>query len=737
MPINPTRPVIAFALLRHCGESMQNDLFGGVAVLIKPLVKDLGGQIYDASVLADRLAGAYGMSLPSSALEDFTSRLINAGILRKEEAGPGLTRAVYVEALSQSEAIEADETLFQGIIDDFVAHATSRLTAINRKIEADELTSGFLRRLCTLDFSSIRAKPIVSSEPGKGTLLGPAAKEARAASEELNDAAAIDALVSSYILALQLKNPDWLKILSEVADGALGLELVLDLQAPTSVPRLTNTTAVIDTPILLSFLDLSSKQQHAAATALIDQLLQSGAKIATYQHSIEEAESVLHAIESARLVGEAYGPTVQRMSSPTYRAFFQTMRNRISWQWQQVHNFEIIQETAVQFYKNFTEQDEEELIGRIRRSIVDRYLTSERDAKSVAETMRRLGGGHIPLGNIASCRFIFVTGNTGLQRRAASYLREKGFVREGEFTPIVTDRYTAGLCWLISGGKAENSPSTAQLLANCAAALRSKKELVARTKQFLAELDETKASHFEALMTNERASQYLVEVTLGNLDVITANNVEDIFAEAQRRAAETVTKERDEFYGEKITELTTQLEAGEILAKELQNKISEIALENAAKELQTSQLENKSAALQAELALQRQTMSRQENELQAIHQSVAELTRVASNAISDNEARKKGAMDFANRYATRRILIMRILGAAVLWSITLALSLVDKFLIPDLAVEQQAKANLLLIAVQSVLGLLGVSLFFDRFVGQPVQKMRDKMYARKLYELGY
>lgn len=446
---------------------------------------------------------------------------------------------------------------------------------------------------------------------------------------------------------------------------------------------------------------------------------------------------MLHAIEHARLVGEAYGPTVQRMSSSTYRAFFQTMRGRIAWQWQQGHNFEIIQETAVQFYKNFTQQDEEELIGRIRRSIVDRYLTSERDAKSVAETMRRLGGGHIPLGNIASCRFVFVTGNTGLQRRAAAYLKEKGFVREGEFTPILTDRYTAGLCWLISGGKAKTSPSTAQLLANCAAALRSKKELIARTKEFLAELDETKASHFEALMTNERASQYLVEVTLGNLDVITANNVEDIFAEAQRRAAETVTKERDEFYGEKISVLTSQLEEGEARANALQEKIAEIALDNAAKDLQTSELENKSMELQAELALQKQTMTRQESELQAIHQSVNELTRVASNAIADNEARRKGAVDFAKRHASGRVLFLRIFGASVLWIITLALSLVDKFLIPELSVERQALANLILIGTQSALGLLGVSLFFDRFVGKPVQKLHGKLYAKKLHELGY
>ena len=305
-----------------------------------------------------------------------------------------------------------------------------------------------------------------------------------------------------------------------MADGALGAELVLDLQAPTSVQRLTNLTIVVDTPLILSFLDLSSQQDTVDTKELFLQIVQSGAKIAAFRHSIEEAEGVLKAINNARSAGDAYGPSIHRLANSTFRAYFDSMIGAVARTWTQTHRLEIIQETATHYYKNFTDADEQALMNVIRMSAYDRVLTRERDAKSVAETMRRLGGAHIPIGNIASCKFFFTTSNASLQRRAAKFLSDRNFTAKGEFTPIVTSRYLSGLCWLICGGKSNQSPTIAKLLSNCAAALRLRPELADRTKRFLAAVDPEKAKHFEALMTSERASQYLIEVTFGNPELV-------------------------------------------------------------------------------------------------------------------------------------------------------------------------------------------------------------------------
>ena len=90
-----SRPVIAFALLRQCSELMRTDLLTGVAVLIKPVVPDLADQVFDSRVLATRLASAYGISIPATALEGMTRRLVNANVLRIEETETGLSKALY------------------------------------------------------------------------------------------------------------------------------------------------------------------------------------------------------------------------------------------------------------------------------------------------------------------------------------------------------------------------------------------------------------------------------------------------------------------------------------------------------------------------------------------------------------------------------------------------------------------------------------------------------------------
>lgn len=729
-----SRPVMAFALLRQAGDLLQTDLLGGVSVLIKPLVSDLSGKIYDASQLADRMASAYGISLPASALEAFRDRLEVAGILQREELSDGFQKVVFAEQDALTPVTSEDEQEFQSIIDDFLAHVRPILEVAGKGLDEQVLVSSFLTHLSTLDFSAIHARPIINISQDAGTIQGPTAKERQALSEQLAQGAEIDVLVASYISKLRVASPDQLITLAKVADAALGVELVLDLQAPSSVPRLSSTTAIVDTPLLLSYLDLSSKQDHEAAKALIRQLVAVGAKVAAYSHSIDEAEGVLAAIQSARTVGSAYGPSVPRMSNSVYRAFFESMRGHVGSAWQK--EFEIIQETATHFYKNFGQDAEEALAKDLQQSLLDRRLTRERDAKSVAETMRRLGGGSVPASQVFACKFMFVTGNRTLQLKVAHFLRAWNFVRNDEFTPVVTDRYISGLCWLIAGGKSEDSPSMARLLANCATALRMKPELADRTKRFIAALDEVKARHFEALMTNERASQFLTEVTVGNPDVLTTLDADRVIDEMQRRVAETVAKEKDDYYGPKIADLDGQLaalsEREEVLERSLESAITE------AKEKSThaerlvhvvGDLTRRIAERDHELSIHASTVKRIDETLKNVV-SVAERDRAQLKAQQD---RLRGA---ASRYADRRFTAARVGGAIFLFVIVALLGYVDKFLTPTLGTEYQKYVNIGQIFLQALLGVLGLGILVDRLITGPVRRWRDSLYKARLTELG-
>ena len=71
-----SRPVVAFALLKQSGEAIQGDLLSGITILLRPLVADLSGRVFDSTLLATRMAQSYGMDFPASVLEDFVPRLL-------------------------------------------------------------------------------------------------------------------------------------------------------------------------------------------------------------------------------------------------------------------------------------------------------------------------------------------------------------------------------------------------------------------------------------------------------------------------------------------------------------------------------------------------------------------------------------------------------------------------------------------------------------------------------------
>lgn len=730
-----SRPVIAFALLRQCSELMRTDLLTGVAVLIRPVVADLADQVFDSRVLAARLADAYGISIPADALEGMTQRLVNANVLRIEETEAGLSKALYCrhdDALAVDPDVEKD---FQQMLDDFLAHARTLADSAGRSIPDEALTKGFLHHLATLDFSAIRAKPVLSSESDK-TIVGPAAREQQQVSAELAEQAVLDSLVASYVTWLKEHNEPRLALLAKVADGALGAELVFDLQAPAAVTRMANTTVVVDTPLILSFLDLSSTQDKSDVRKLFEQITETGAKIAAFQHSIEEAEGVLKAIQNARGTGDAYGPSVHRLSNAPFRAYFESMMGSIGKSWLQTHHLEIIQESATHFHKNFTPVEEEELVNAIRLSAVDRVLTRERDAKSVAETLRRLGGAHVPITSVSSCRFIFATPNSSLQKRVALFLARKGFVLEGEFNPVVTSRYLSGLCWLICGGKSDQSPTLARLLANCAAALRLKPELAERTKRFLAEIDPEKARHFEALMTNERASQYLAEVTLGDAAVITANNAEEIFEEVQRRAAEKVAVEKDNEYRGQVAALQEQVRAGEEASSLLRQSLAGTQLDVDARKMEVRNLAARAEQLEAD----REDSVRKQNEQKAEIERLSRIATAASEGsrlVQDQlaEQRRLGR-SMAARHADRRAKQLQVLGVVVLFALTCVIGYLDKFWVPSLSPDSQRYGNMTVIAVQALMALSGVGLLIEPIARRPLKRLRDALYRQRLLELG-
>ena len=154
----------------------------------------------------------------------------------------------------------------------------------------------------------------------------------------------------------------------------------------------------------------------------------------------------------------------------------------------------------------------------------------ERDAESVAATMRLRHGKRVKMNRLSAAGFIFITKNTRVVEKTINFLKQKGLFNDGEVPPVLSEKHLAGLLWAIYGGQGSEL-TRYLLLANCTAALELRNDVIAQMHRFLSEIDEEKAEIFSTLMTKERASQYAMQLTLGDSTFITKDNALSVFEE--------------------------------------------------------------------------------------------------------------------------------------------------------------------------------------------------------------
>lgn len=735
--MSTSRPVIAFALLKQCSEVMRTDLLGGISVLIRPLISDLAGQRFSADLLSKRVSETYGMSIAPNVLEEFIPRFRDAGLVGTRSLSENADEAFFME-VDELKTDPEDEIAFQSVLDEFTKFSENRLANVDWTIPREKLVEGLLSRLTSLDFLSIQVKPQKTDAGNEiSKVLGPTAKQEQELDKQIGDEARIDVLVASYINELVVPNAERLALVSRVADGALGAELVFDLQAPKQLSDLSKVTVILDTPLILSLLDLSSLQNREYTEKLVSSIRKVGGKLAAYRHSVEEAEGVLTAVKNGMLYGNAYGPTVERMRSSAYRAFFDTMLGKISQRMTDQHGFEVLAPCANHYYQHFTSEDEEKLTARLHFSLWDKRIARERDALSVAETVRRRGGAHIPQHRIDASKFIFLTSNSSLQSQARQYLMTQGMLAKDEFAPVVTDRYFAGLLWLLFGGKSAEGLSTAKLLANCANALKLRQDVVQRTKRFLNALDPIKAQHFEVLMTSERAAQFMTEITLGDALLVTQENAEKIYEQIEVIAAEKVAKQKDEQYGQQLSQMNEQLVETATLLQDAQSELTQAKLDKDASQEQLKSMTDGLKALEDSFNKQKELAEQQANqyeELTKAFTSVREQQMANENLLKTTRAQQ---VFVANQRSHQKVNNLRTLGIAIVVASGLAIGYLDKFLVPTLSSNQQALGNVAIIVLQVVLTVTTLGAVIELLFGSLFRSIKSTAFISHLIEFGW
>ncbi|HUW27634.1 MAG TPA: hypothetical protein VMV97_03395 [Sulfuriferula sp.] len=694
----PDRSLLAYAFLAQATRG-EGDLLSGLAPIFKPIARLHAGERFDPNEFSKIVESVYGLKVHPWAVEDIAPRLEKAGLLVRTQHSGEVHEYSYAEITGDFDAVTEED--IRRVIHQFVEFARPILQQNNLPVDERALENGFLAQLVDMNFVSILLKPDRSKEDSRKNSTLTVKKPAEQAEWEQTNAARakIDVLCAAFIVNAYHSDPNLYAMLMQIATGALVSEVILNLQDPGQTVSLNGLTVILDTPFLMSALNLSSEEEHTFALEICNQLREKGAQLAAFSHSIDELRDNLKAVIGNVRGGYGFGATARRLSGVAFASYAAAVLDNAEARLRQ-DNVRIIDAPKSQDFFQYFSGDEQE---RVRASfgIFSNQLAQERDAESIAATIRLRRGKRVKMGRFATAGYLFVTDNPWVAERAQEFLKRQKLFADGEVPPAISERYLAGILWVIFGGKGKDL-SRHLLLANCAAALEPRSDVVKQMHRFLSDMDPKQAEFFRTLMTEERAGQYTMQLTLGDSALLNQDNAVAVLEQVKNSLIEKMELDKnaqlDEVKARHEAEVAHQREIAEELRDELLNS-------------QAGQL-----WIQGELKQSKESVEK------------LAATVAAEKAIHVEERRKlvERCVRAASKYeATVHMMIsvaVATLGGVITW-----FGIQDS---QNLTIKSSGAAFAWLVA------FLGFWKIPDYVLGGSMRKLRYKTYRKKMAELG-
>lgn len=549
------RQLITYAFLAQTNPT-QGDLLSGLAPIVKPIARELAGQPFDAKEFSRRVEALYQISIHPWVADDLAPRLEKAGLLVKTKVTARVTSYAYADIPQEFDEVSVGD--IRQVLQRFVDYARPLLPQHKLELGDAQLEETFLRELTSLDFHAALLRPRLATAPAaahptKAEEMGQVDVPAVTEHEALA-LSNITILCAGFILTMYQAEPGLYDLILRIATGAMVAEAVLNLQNPGGTASLKGLRIVLDGPFIMALLDLEGKNSTAYAKTLCEQMCKQGALLQVFQHSVDEVreavESTLRAVDK----GHGKGALARRLGVRTYCQYvtsvLQTLDGAIEREGITIVAASTLRDSH-NFFSKTDESDMAEYLGYYENS-----LARARDAASVAEVMRLRRGKRLRMGKIHQAGVVFVTSNTRVADKANSFTVSHR-MREGwEVPPVLTDRQLASLLFVMFGGQGKELTQY-QLLANCAKALEPNNDVMQNMHRFLAGLETSQAAQFRAVMTEDRASQHLVQLTLGEGCISSSQDATAILEQLESQLGEESRRQFDE----RVAELMTQHEA--------------------------------------------------------------------------------------------------------------------------------------------------------------------------------
>jgi hypothetical protein len=681
--ISVRRELIAFAFVEE-SYSKTGDIISGLVPLFAPILAPRANRIFDSAQFAKDVQTAYDIPMSPLVADGLVERLAEAGLLRLETGDSHTYRINATSAATQT----SDETQVDRLLSDFCRFATAALSRVQLSATNDELQIALLKRLTTAYFLSFVDRREKNYFKGNTISLKKVEDDER---DAIHLEQALDVVCAEFALQKMGEGEQSAEFLLRMVSGALIAEVVLTLQTPSSGELLEKLSVIVDGPLILDYLDLSSPELRDYAKDLFEIIKKAGLRRVVFKHTVDEIKGTVQGPLKALQRGEEpFGPLGIRLRTNVQhaayaRAIHDDLENKLI-----EIGFEVMDANDYLLEDRFkfcTPQIEESLRNNIG-SVMFNLERRIRDALSVA-TVLRLRGELQRKTSIAGTEWILITRNDAVANRSQGFLEGRKVINRDEVPPAITDRRLAGYLWFAVGGSI-GALSRQKLVANCTYVMTPRTDVVSKARQYLCDLDPAKADVFAALMRDQRAQRCLMRNTLGFPSAIRKDNAEQLLEELRLSVASEIQENADV----RERELTTRHET----------KITEMAVAR-----QAEQLEDASALLllKQELAKEK-AQAHREIQLRDERAKLLSdrLTSIEGSLGSDIQRRIQMAVNGAN--LSKKILkfgigcIYLILVAAAYWFlpnekvpyaliVTMVLALAAFWIVPQFVYDRIAK----------------------------------------------
>jgi hypothetical protein len=623
MSERPTRALLAYCALAERLSTAGTSPISALVPFLEPICAQREGELFDAQVFATDVAARYGLHLPRLAALALTDALAGEGFL--VEVVPGARQPAYKYAKNTSKSDKpidpVTEAQIEALLRQFTAFCRQddRLQAMGNP----DLEEALLARLINAD--SMR---ILSRKEGGSDLRRTTKTLSRSDLPSSIDSAArtelhLDFTVSEFLLQLAQNDATTFDIASNVAFASMAAEAIACFQDPGATGDLSSLTVVLDSPLLLDMLGVNSDYEDYGKE-LLALVKATGASVVTFDHSINEAESAIHAqLEYLRSGVNRAGNAISTTTKPDLlSALYQNVAARCETRL----GIQVIRDPQTNLHKRHVAA-----VGSVQSMLDDRMgawshqEAKDYDQKTIWHFLGLRDSGNL-IERVCDSKWLFVSRNTALVRIAndawRTWLKESNrhsLAKIPSAAPIaMSDKQFAGYAWLRKGGTDGSIPRK-RLLAHCSAAVRPRADIKARAYNLFLEVHgKEQADDLIVLLSDREGARALMHATRGDPLDVTPERLPQIVEQVKLAAGEYAAKRAREEAQAKISELSEKHD------RELTDWQSKAARAQAALESEKSDAEFKIAqaienesATRAQLAtLKRNVWSLERKELE-------------------------------------------------------------------------------------------------------------------------